>query len=77
MRVVALKDIELKTEEGFISLNSRSIVMPSLPTVKPVHRTEEQKTKHVYQLCVCENGRLFLAPSSSICATDDDDRVCR
>ncbi|XP_055525776.1 uncharacterized protein LOC129718754 [Wyeomyia smithii] len=30
----------------------------------------------IYQLCVCSNGMLFLAPAHSICATDDS-AICR
>ncbi|XP_058823864.1 uncharacterized protein LOC131684750 [Topomyia yanbarensis] len=30
----------------------------------------------IYQLCACSNGKLFLAPAHSICATDDS-AICR
>ncbi|KAK7865842.1 hypothetical protein R5R35_001293 [Gryllus longicercus] len=31
----------------------------------------------IYQLCVCSNGKLFLAPPEGLCAADEDSDVCR
>ncbi|KAK6628275.1 hypothetical protein RUM43_002087 [Polyplax serrata] len=33
-------------------------------------------TYSIYQLCACENGRLFLAPPYGFCAADDN-TICR
>ncbi|XP_058443310.1 zeta-sarcoglycan isoform X2 [Malaya genurostris] len=40
--------------------------------------SSSSSTSHskIYQLCACSNGKLFLAPAHSICATDDS-AICR
>ncbi|XP_053699299.1 uncharacterized protein LOC128746275 [Sabethes cyaneus] len=42
----------------------------------PASSTTYSGHSKIYQLCVCSNGMLFLAPAHSICATDDS-AICR
>ncbi|KAJ6641607.1 Delta-sarcoglycan [Pseudolycoriella hygida] len=69
-----LNDIRLHSEAGNIRLDSASVFLPNLKIAQPptsgVSSTHEHNHK-IYQLCVCGNGKLFLALSHSICAGDE------
>lgn len=81
IRTIALNDISFTSEVGAIKLESSSIVMPSLPTAKIGPRTQSGDSSdaayEIFQLCVCESGKLFLALPHLVCASENDDRVCR
>lgn len=73
---------------GAIKLESSSVVMPSLPTAKVGPRMTHSggggsdsgvgaTSYEIFQLCVCESGKLFLASPHLVCASENDDRVCR
>lgn len=88
IRTIALNDISFTSEVGAIKLESSSVVMPSLPTAKTGPRMPlggassssngaGASTYEIFQLCVCESGKLFLASPHLVCASENDDRVCR
>ncbi|KAH3843464.1 zeta-sarcoglycan-like [Dreissena polymorpha] len=52
-----------------ISLNGTAIYIQNLNIVSSASNGVSARDD-VYQLCMCRNGRLFLAPSSGICAQD-------
>ncbi|CAH2013267.1 unnamed protein product [Acanthoscelides obtectus] len=87
---VAFNDISFKSEVGALRLDTASILMPALPTAKPTSpghlkysnpqpagSGSAQSAPDIYQLCVCESGKLFLASPHLVCASENDDRVCR
>lgn len=76
MRIMALNDISFKSEEGAVRLDTSSVLMPSLPIAIPTSKPGANR-HDIYQLCVCNNGKLFLAPSYSSCHSQEDDRICR
>ncbi|XP_044730838.1 zeta-sarcoglycan [Chrysoperla carnea] len=39
--------------------------------------TNSGSSTQIFQLCVCGDGKLFLAPSHGTCSTDEANRVCR
>lgn len=75
IKSMSLNDIKLKSVAGEIRLESSSVLMPTLPTAIP--SSKASRSHEIFQLCACKNGRLFLAPPHSVCAADDDERICR
>nr|CAH7767534.1 unnamed protein product [Callosobruchus chinensis] len=76
------------SEVGALRLDTASILMPALPTAKltspgnlkysnipPADLGATQSTPDIYQLCVCESGKLFLASPHLVCASENDDRI--
>lgn len=65
-----------------IRLDASKILMPELPTASPEpfgtprRRENLGKVSEVYQLCICGNGKLFLAPSDGQCSVELDNLVC-
>ncbi|KAJ9596317.1 hypothetical protein L9F63_012650, partial [Diploptera punctata] len=81
-----LTDLKLQSVAGAVRLDSANVFLPSLKTAAPTPVPQPQQstprgvhtTRHeIYQLCVCSNGKLFLAPPEGLCAADDDSNVCR
>ncbi|XP_050511082.1 gamma-sarcoglycan isoform X2 [Diabrotica virgifera virgifera] len=77
IRTISLNDLTLHSEVGSIKLETSSILMPLLPTAKVMSRAASSDTYDIYQLCVCESGKLFLASPHLVCASENDDRLCR
>jgi hypothetical protein len=64
-----------------IRLDAQHIIFSKLKEVETPNIPEDNKRDHsldnkIYQVCVCGNGRLFLAPSYLTCS-EDDKHVCR
>ncbi|XP_049826108.1 gamma-sarcoglycan isoform X2 [Aethina tumida] len=61
------------SEAGALRLESKFILMPRLPTAK-ISKTKvpSKRRNSIFQLCACMNGKLFLAPPHTVCATDDE-----
>ncbi|KAF8785370.1 Delta-sarcoglycan like protein [Argiope bruennichi] len=68
-----LKDLKLTSKEGSIWLDSERVELRNLKTAIPT--TRGRSYPGIYQLCACENGRLFLAPPEKACQADNI--VCR
>lgn len=77
IKTTSLNDIRLKSVAGDIRLESSSVLMPSLPTAIPSTRAAQTRSHEIFQLCVCNNGKLFLAPSHTLCAAEENGSVCR
>ncbi|KAJ8984455.1 hypothetical protein NQ317_012520 [Molorchus minor] len=77
IQTIALNDISLRSEEGAIRLETSSVMLPFIPIVNVSSRPTSSRTHSVYQLCVCESGKLFLASPHSVCASEGDSRICR
>lgn len=82
IKTTSLADIRLQSVAGDIRLESSSVMLPSIPTATPTSHGSfttpgSSRTHEVYQLCVCANGKLFLAPSHGVCAIDDASDLCR
>ncbi|KAJ8871247.1 hypothetical protein PR048_027553 [Dryococelus australis] len=68
-----------------VRLDSSNVYLPGLRTAKPQiggdaspRQQPPRAPRHqIYQLCVCSNGKLFLATPEGLCAADDDSLVCR
>lgn len=57
-----------------IHLDTSKIILPNLKVTQPPTIGMAQNRDHehkVYQLCACDNGKLFLASPHTICAGDD------
>ncbi|PSN47579.1 Delta-sarcoglycan [Blattella germanica] len=81
-----LTDLKLQSFAGAVRLDSSSVFLPGLKTAAPAPISTPQQTtprglhttRHdIYQLCVCSNGKLFLAPPEGLCAAGDESKVCR
>ncbi|XP_076273501.1 sarcoglycan delta isoform X2 [Rhynchophorus ferrugineus] len=73
----ALNDITFKSEVGAVHLQSSSVIVPQLPTAKITKRPMTTKSFDVFQLCACESGKLFLASPHVVCASENEDGLCR
>ncbi|XP_046395178.1 delta-sarcoglycan-like [Ischnura elegans] len=84
-----LTDLKLQSVAGAVRLDSANIMLPTLKTANvsptsygpppaPPSDTSgapRRSAPEVFQLCICGNGKLFLAPPDGICVADND--VCR
>ncbi|KAJ8922665.1 hypothetical protein NQ315_007697 [Exocentrus adspersus] len=77
IRAIALNDISFKSEVGAVKLETSSVMMPLIPIANLSNRPTASRSHDVYQLCVCESGKLFLASPHTVCASENDGRVCR
>lgn len=76
IKLMSLNDIKLKSVAGQVKLESSSILMPQLPHATSSPRSVQTKSDEIFQLCVCRNGKLFIAPSHSVCSGSDE-HICR
>lgn len=67
------RNLTLKAKEGEIVLDSERIVFQNLKTTLPA--VSGLPYKNVYQLCVCQNGALFMYHAEGHCQADDT--VCK
>ncbi|CAK9299738.1 unnamed protein product [Gordionus sp. m RMFG-2023] len=82
INVLSLQDITLNSQEGKINLAGGRIYFPNLPKLNSgnndienprnlnsdnIVNQGEEHYKGVFQLCICENGRLFLTLPDSNC----------
>ncbi|XP_030767819.1 zeta-sarcoglycan [Sitophilus oryzae] len=74
---IALNDVSFKSEVGAIHLQSSSVMVPQLPTAKVTNRPMTARSFDVFQLCACESGKLFLASPHAVCASENEDGLCR
>uniref|UniRef100_A0A8R1XLU1 Sarcoglycan complex subunit protein n=1 Tax=Onchocerca volvulus TaxID=6282 RepID=A0A8R1XLU1_ONCVO len=63
IQLSSLLEITLNSKQGEVRLESNNILMPELP------RSEGRGTSQ-YQLCICENGLLFMAVVGADCRAD-------
>ncbi|XP_060517761.1 gamma-sarcoglycan-like isoform X2 [Cylas formicarius] len=77
INTLALNDISFNSANGAIRLQSSSVIVTHLPTAKAQSSPVGSNTFEVFQVCVCENGKLFLADPASICASENDEQFCR
>lgn len=68
VRVVSQRSLSLQSTNGGIVLRSKNIKMPFLPVIKDSYRNGPHK---LFQMCVCHDGKLFLASSESSCFASD------
>lgn len=68
-----MNDLKLKSKEGTIWLDSEKVLFPNLRTVFPTNRGRSYQG--IYEMCSCENGRLFLSLPDGHCQADD--QVCQ
>ncbi|XP_076319178.1 zeta-sarcoglycan-like [Tachypleus tridentatus] len=67
------KDLTLQSKEGRIWLDSEKVELRNIKTALPT--TRGRTYTGIHQLCVCENGRLFLSPPEGRCQADSE--VCK
>ncbi|ENN82925.1 hypothetical protein YQE_00675, partial [Dendroctonus ponderosae] len=77
INALAQNDVSFRSEMGAIRLQSSSIIVPQLPTAKVTNRQVGARSFEVFQLCACENGKLFLADPHVVCASENEDSFCR
>lgn len=65
-RVTAGENIQFQSAEGSIRLQPLGVKMPHLRI--PTYDLPSKGEFKFYQLCVCKNGKLFLASSESSCS---------
>jgi len=75
-------DFALSSSVFQVRLDSANVYLSGLKTAtappqSPPPRGHHPTGHEIYQLCVCSNGKLFLAPPEGLCAADDDSSVCR
>ncbi|CAO1337825.1 unnamed protein product [Diamesa hyperborea] len=76
IEATSLNDIKLHSISGSIRFDSDTIIFAGLKTAQPTFYEKNSATHKFYQVCVCQNGKLFLAYSHGICAGDEAN-LCR
>ncbi|CAO1338404.1 unnamed protein product [Diamesa serratosioi] len=76
IEATSLNDIKLHSISGSIRFDSDNIIFAGLKTAQPTFYEKNIATHKFYQVCVCQNGKLFLADSHGICAGDEA-TLCR
>lgn len=73
--VVSGQDLHFNSTEGSINIRAAKIQMPDLPILNDSHSVHEFK---FFQLCVCNNGKLYLASPESSCSASRRlmNRIC-
>ncbi|CAL4065713.1 unnamed protein product [Meganyctiphanes norvegica] len=66
-----LNDFTLQSTGGHIKFDTSKIFLKGLRTSR-TEPSPENKPPDVYQVCVCSNGRLFLAKPEGVCASDQE-----
>lgn len=64
-----------------IRFSADNIIFSNVKATQPPNYNDKRRIDHlamhkIFQVCVCDNGRIFLAPSDSVC-TISDVSVCR
>nr|XP_022902524.1 delta-sarcoglycan-like [Onthophagus taurus] len=73
IKAISLNDIQLDSMAGEIRLESSSILMPKLPTaISSTSPSQTSRHRDIFQLCVCNNGKLFLSPPHTTCAAEEN-----
>lgn len=66
-----LADLKLRATNGRITLQSEMLELKKLPLVDASATSSSTSSVGVYELCICENGRVFLAPPTTGCTETD------
>ncbi|XP_023235189.1 zeta-sarcoglycan-like [Centruroides sculpturatus] len=69
MNANCLRDMKLQSTEGRVILDTSKLEMKNLKVTRSFNR--DHGFQRVYQMCMCENGRLFLAMRESHCQTKE------
>ncbi|XP_073996623.1 sarcoglycan delta isoform X2 [Rhodnius prolixus] len=77
-----LTDLTLHSLDGAIRLEASKVMLPGLKMAHPRPQPRGRPPAPppapvVFQLCSCHNGKLFLAPAEGLCATDNENALCR
>lgn len=73
-----LLDLKLQSVEGTIQLDAAQLYLKGLQTAKPPGTGKHVVSRsEIYQLCVCGNGKLFLAPPDGQCIFETENNVCK
>ncbi|CAL1283119.1 unnamed protein product [Larinioides sclopetarius] len=70
--VQGLRDMNLRSTGGRVVIDSSRLEMKNLKTSR---HTKDKKSQDVFQVCMCDNGRLFLAHREGHCQIQES--VCR
>lgn len=70
-------DLVLQSKEGSINLEVLNIKMPHLPLPMTKDSLSSNTKFKIFQVCLCKNGKLFLAPPESTCFGREWRRNCR
>lgn len=71
--VSCYRNLTLRSKEGEILMDSERLVFQNLKT--PLPAKSGSPYQNIYQLCVCQNGMLFLSHPEGHCQADDS--VCK
>ncbi|KAK2720432.1 delta-sarcoglycan-like [Artemia franciscana] len=71
----AWNDIKFVSTGGSVRFEGASVMFQQLRTVVPILKSpissaSQTRTHQVFQVCVCSNGKLFLAAADSFCIGD-------
>ncbi|GIY72670.1 delta-sarcoglycan [Caerostris darwini] len=72
IHVEGLRDMNLKSTGGRVVIDSSKLEMKNLKLSRHV---KDKKRQEVFQVCMCENGRLFLAHREGHCQIQES--MCR
>ncbi|KAG5675651.1 hypothetical protein PVAND_005538 [Polypedilum vanderplanki] len=77
IEISSLNDIKLRGRN--IRFDAENIIISNMKTAQPHNsheRLDHSSSHQMYQVCVCDNGKLFLADTHKSCSSDDL-TVCR
>ncbi|VDN01579.1 unnamed protein product [Thelazia callipaeda] len=63
IKVSSLLDITMNSKQGEVRLESSNVIMSGLPR-------SDARGSPQYQLCICNNGKLFMAADGADCRAD-------
>uniref|UniRef100_A0A336MWC4 CSON006999 protein n=1 Tax=Culicoides sonorensis TaxID=179676 RepID=A0A336MWC4_CULSO len=78
IQAISLNDLKLNSKSGSVRLDAANINLPNLKLgadQTTYLSSMSPSTPIVYQLCVCTNGKLFIAPAKGMCATGES-KIC-
>ncbi|XP_060517423.1 zeta-sarcoglycan-like [Cylas formicarius] len=72
----AYDDFRCESRDGRVHLIADSIYVPHIPTARASIFPVSASVSTIHQICVCENGKLFTAPSHEECHMSNDEVIC-
>lgn len=70
--VTSLRDIKLHGRKGKIEVNSHRLELKNLEVADASFPDDDVR---VYQVCACDNGKIFLTPAARLCRAVEE--LCR
>lgn len=69
--LVSFQDIKIRSKLGKVDIRGSDIWLKDIPVINASSRQSSYNNNiDIFQVCVCESGKLFLSPARSLCDVD-------